>query len=112
MAEITISKETYDRLVEFEAVSKALMEEDIDFDTYAESILIAGLNSLLTLLLEQLDHSTLIRSFQQLADKYPRQLYRYMVEILQRGESVQVEEQFRQRMGLTPPMDETIVQRG
>jgi hypothetical protein len=47
MTEITVSDETYTRLVEFKSVFEAVMEETLDFDAYVESIMTMGIDAVM-----------------------------------------------------------------
>ena len=98
MPKITISKEMHARVVEFKHVVEAVMKEEFSNDGCAELILNQGIDSMLTDLLGPQDQTILIKSFQQLGDQYPIQVYRYVAEILKRGEAVQEQEKMRQKI--------------
>lgn len=99
MPEITVSKEIYERVVEFKQVVEAVLEEEISFDDCAALILGQGIDSMLTNLLGSVDATTLLNSLQQLGSKYPAQVYRYVADTLRRGAAAQERESMRQKLG-------------
>ena len=99
MREITVSKEIYERVVEFKQVVEAVLEEGISFDDCAALILGQGIDSMLTNLLGSVDATTLLNSLQQLGSKYPAQVYRYVADTLRRGAAAQERESMRQKLG-------------
>ena len=99
MTEITVSDKAYTRLVEFKSVFEAVIEEDVGFDAYVESILTMGIDAILRALMESLDQNALLKSFQQLGAEYPAQVYRHVVKTLRQGAIVRSRAAMRQRLG-------------
>ena len=108
MPEITISQESYLKVVEFKQVVEAIIEEEINIEDYMQLILDQGMDSMLADLLGPQEHSTLLQSFQQLASRYPTQIYSYVVEMLKRGAASQGREETKRRiLGFLPRDDES-----
>jgi hypothetical protein len=106
MPEITVSDKAYARLVEFKSVFEAVMEQDIGFDAYVESILTMGIDAILGSLMNSLDQKTLLKSFQQLGAEYPAQVYQYVVKTLKQGAIVRNREAMRQQLGAALSADQ------
>jgi len=99
MSKITISKETYARVMEFKNVIEVVIGEEINFDSCVELILSQGIDSMLADLLSPLDQTILLKSFQQLGSQYPTQVYRYVAETLKEGTALQEErEKMKQKV--------------
>ena len=110
MPEIAISEAMYDRIVRFKQVVEAVIEEEIDFDSYVEFILGQGIDSILITLMGSADQATLLESFRQLSSQYPAQVYEYVAETLKRGTEVQELEELRRRIGFrsSPDTDDEV----
>jgi hypothetical protein len=108
LPEITVSDKVYTRLAEFKSVFEAVMEQDISFNAYVESILIMGIDAILGSLMDSLDQNTLLKSFQQLGTEYPAQVYRYVVKTLKQGAIIRNREAMRQRLGAALSADQEI----
>lgn len=104
MPEIKVSKEMYERVVEFKQVVEAVLEEEISFDDCAALILKQGIDSMLADLIGPVDPTTLLNSFQQLGSKYPAQVYAYVAETLRRGAAVQERKRMKEIWGFRRPV--------
>lgn len=103
MQSLTISDEVYTRLVEFKRVFDTVMDEEISFDEYVETVLLISIDHMLADLMAPLEHSTLVRSFQQLGSEHPEQVYGYVAETLRRGAYARGREEMKQRAGFVAP---------
>ena len=103
MPEMVISDEMYTRLNESKQVFEAVIEEEIDFDTYVEVVLMQGLDSMLADILSPLDSTTLLKSFQQLASEHPAEVYQYVAETMKQGATTQQQENMRRQFGFSTP---------
>jgi len=84
---LEIGDELFYRLVQFKdnVVDPLLGEESPDFGDYVEGMLEWALDDILVGIIGS-DAGTLSQSFVQLAEAYPEQVYRYVREVLERGE--------------------------
>lgn len=105
MPEISVSKEIYDRVVEFKHVVEAVLEKEIHLDNCVTLILEQGINSMLNDLLGSVDANTLLSSLQELGSQYPAQVYGYVAETLRKGATVQERERMRQKLGFRRQVD-------
>lgn len=103
MPKISISDEMYERLEHFKPVVEVVIDEELEFDVFTESLLAQGIDSMLVDLLGSLDVATLLKSFQQLASKYPSEVYQYILETMKQGAIAQQQESIRKRMGFSIP---------
>jgi len=106
MPDITVTDETYTRLSEFKQVVEAVVDEQLDFATCAETVLIRGMDSMLEDLIGSQEVSTLIASFQQIAARFPAQVYAFVAETLKRGASAQQQDQLRRKLGFSIPHED------
>ena len=102
---LTVSDETYRRLIEFRQVVEAILDEPIEIDEYAELVLDRGLNGILEDLMGAQSKETLVQSFQQLAKQYPEQVSEFMVDVLRRGEE-SIRKAAKGKLGYPIPEDE------
>jgi hypothetical protein len=106
MPEISISEDTYERLVAFKEVVEVVIEEEIDFDTCADLILGQGIDAVLADLLGPLEPGTLLKSVQQLGAEHPAQVYSHFAETMRRGADVQqARERVRRQLGFYTPSE-------
>jgi len=99
MHKVTISDKSHARLVEFKRVFDTVMDEEMSFDEYVETVLLISIDHMLADLMAPLEHSTLVRSFQQLGSEHPEQVYGYVAETLRRGAYARGREEMKQWIG-------------
>lgn len=102
---LTLSDETYRRLIEFKQVVEAILDEPIELHDYGELVVDRGLNGILEDIIGPQSKETLFESFQQLARRYPEEISDYMIDILQRGEE-SIREAAKRRLGFELPGEE------
>ncbi len=103
MGSVTISDETMRRLTEFKGVFETVMGEEFEFDNYVEILLAWALKSSLKDLLCEVDQETLLLSFQRLGEKYPREVYGYVADVIRKGKVVRKREEWQKRIGFQTP---------
>lgn len=101
---LTLSDETYRRLIAFKQVVEAILDEPIELHDYGELVVDRGLNAMLEDLLEPQDKETLVKSWQQLAERYPDQVHEFMVDVLERGEE-SIRKAAKRKLGYELPED-------
>lgn len=112
MPEINVSSDIYRRCLEFKRVFDAVVDEEVDQSVYFEVLLGQGVDAMIDALLGSLDHSTLLRSIQQLGHEHPEQVYTHMVKTMRRGEHARIREQVQRQIGFhLPQKDEDDSQR-
>lgn len=99
MPSVTVSDDLYERVNEFKQVVEVILEETIDLDTCMTIILSQGINSMLADLLGPVDQETLVRSFQQLGEENPVQVYKFVAETLMVGRASQERERLKRQIG-------------
>ena len=90
--QIEISDDIEKRIKGMMQLIEAVLNEEVTFDNSLKLIVNEGLNSMLNDLIGNQDCYTLISSMQQLASRYPNEIYQYMAEILKKGELITKEE--------------------
>ncbi len=85
MPAINLSEETYKLVAAFKPVVEAVIEEEVSVQVCAELILGQGINSMLSDIVGEVDQPTMLRSFRQLGERYPEQVYGYVAETLKAG---------------------------
>lgn len=99
MPDISVSENTYVRLSEFKQVVEAVIEDELDFSTCSEIVLVQGLDAMLADLIGPLDKATILASFQQLASKTPADVYAYVADMIKQGAVAQQQEEMKGRIG-------------
>ena len=106
MIQVTISDDTYARVVAFKPVIEALLEESIESSDYVEFLLNLAPDFILADLLSNMDAQTLLQSLQQLGQKHPVQIYTYIAETMQQGREfieAQKRAEIKQKLGFKVP---------
>ena len=102
---LTVSDGTSRRLQLFKQVVEAILDEPIEFNDYVELVVDRGLNAMLEDLMQPQDKEILVKSWQQLAERYPEQIYEYMANVLKLGEE-SIREAAKRRIGFELPGEE------
>lgn len=105
MKKIDISDELYNRTLEFKNVVEAAIDEDLEVDEFFPSIISLGIDSMLSDLIGNLESEILIKSFKQLGERYPKEVYGYITETMKEGAAVNERNRLRQKMGFRPQED-------
>jgi hypothetical protein len=94
MPQIALSDDVYSRLIAFQQVRKAVLEDDEEWsvDQLAEMLICSGIDSSLTGLWEQQDKTVLIQTLQHLSVRHPEQVYALVAEVLNAGRDALQEE--------------------
>jgi hypothetical protein len=103
MATLEISEELYGRVKEFQAVIKAVLDEDISCEAAGELVLQQGLDSLMANLFGPQGAGVMLQTLQQLAAKYPKEIYRFIAETIDAGEIEIEKERVRSQLGFHAP---------
>jgi hypothetical protein len=104
MVQVTVADDTYERVLAFKSVVEAVLDEQLELGVYVELLLLQAIDTMLTDLLPA-EPSALLASLQQLAARYPAEVYGFVAEALKAGavESERREEmQKRLRIGFRP----------
>lgn len=88
MKTVELSDEVVDRIQAFADVYRAVVDDDADFIACVEVLLDRGFDAAIADVLQDQEHETLVKSFQQLASKSPREVCRFIAETLDRGAAV------------------------
>ena len=102
MPEINIHDEVYSRVLEFKPVVEAIIDGEMTPEDFVVLLLGRGIDSMVYDILGDVDADTLLKSFQQLGAIFPKQVYGFMVDSLNRGEAIQEREGMRHRIGFRP----------
>jgi hypothetical protein len=104
MNEFTLTDDLLKRVTEFKRVVQAVVGEEVDLDNCFSLIFDRGLDSMLADILGNIEQPVLLASFQQLASRYPAEVYGYVAETLRKGEAVNEDrERLRKKLGFQPP---------
>jgi hypothetical protein len=103
MASIEISDELFQRVREFQAVLTALADKDITAEACTELILQQGLDSMLANLFGPQGAGAMLQTIQQLSVKYPKEVYQFIAEIINAGESEIEKERVKNELGFHSP---------
>jgi hypothetical protein len=99
MATIELSDDTFTRLNEFKTVIEAVINVEISADACLELILQQGIDSMLTNLYSSQEPAVLIQSIQQLAAKYPTEVFHYIADTINAGEMEMESQNLKNQMG-------------
>lgn len=103
MATLEISDDLFERVKEFQAVIKAVTDEDISCEATAELVLQQGLDSLMANLFGPQGAGVMLQTLQQLAAKYPQEIYRFIAETIDAGEIEIEKDRVRTQLGFHAP---------
>src|SRR2546430_1842619 len=102
MPKVNISKETHARLVAFQPVVAALMDEEFSIDESADMLIRAAMATTLSNLWGSQDAQALLLSLQGIADKHPKEVFDFVAGALAAGGRIE-REQARDKFGFRPP---------
>jgi hypothetical protein len=103
MATIEISDELFQRVKAFQAVITAVADEEISCEACTELILQQGLDSLMANLFGPQGAGIMLQTLQQLAVKYPREIYQFLAETIDAGEIEMEKDRVRHQLGFHAP---------
>ena len=104
MPQIALSDEVYSRLMAFQQVRKAVLEDDEEWsvDQLAEMLICSSIDSSLTGLWEQQEKTALIQTLQHLSVRNPEQVYGLVAEVLNAGRDA-IRKEPPRPFGFRPP---------
>jgi hypothetical protein len=99
MATVELSDDTLKRINEFKTVIEAVINDKIPTAACLELVLQQGIDSMLTNLYGSQEPAVLIESSQQLAIKYPAEVFHYIADTIDAGEMEIESQNLKNRMG-------------
>jgi xylose isomerase len=102
MPKITITNETRDRLVAFQPVVRAVLEQEMTLDQMADMLILSAITTALDNLWGKVEPVTLVQSLHALAQRHPKEVFAFVAARIAAGDETQ-REQTRNYFGFRPP---------
>jgi hypothetical protein len=85
MPQITISRETYDKLKAFLPLGEYLNGAPVAVDDEGEVLILMGMESVLRAIWEKQEAGTLVTTLVKLSQRHPQQVFQFVREVLDAG---------------------------
>jgi len=91
------------RLQAFKRILEAVLEEPVSDEMCAEIVLARGLDVMLAEVFGDVGPDVLLTTLQQLAARYPNEVYGFVADVWQSGDAIEREKAKKRLIGFAPP---------